>query len=360
MTLGHLTFDFGAALPDPSLASSASDSAFAEFARLLREGEVARLGDADFSPTEAHPPAFSGLYTTYQAPLNGSALQNEGNQPLNTSIEPLHRFTPPYTYEDHGYAHFNGGSFAQFNTPNVPPACATNITSQRVLPPGNTLTMDIMPVATSRRSRTPAFGYEDRSFVQPDVLGTILAPPADGASQHIPIPTNTLASNYDAPTPTSAASNGPQFLIDGQTNDELSDTLFTMATGLDLNEEEDSDDDYEEVLVGKLRERRERTEAEKAQRKVTRVLREEKKRKVNEGWASVAAKIDQLKQDFADEIGLSAREIEHLADGPQILKKKRGYSIKDAMISKKFDEVNAGKLRSIIITCHEMLIFFGV
>ncbi|KAF7973872.1 hypothetical protein HWV62_14090 [Athelia sp. TMB] len=101
-------------------------------------------------------------------------------------------------------------------------------------------------------------------------------------------------------------------------------------------EEEDGD-----APVGRLHERRQRTESEKEQQKIADLVRQEKKQKVEEGLDDLHTKIKKLKHDFAEETGLSERIVNNLADGPQILKSTCTFSTRDALVSKKFEEINS-------------------
>lgn len=122
--------------------------------------------------------------------------------------------------------------------------------------------------------------------------------------------------------------------------DTLARAKFTME---EVRESDVETDEQDEQRVAKLRERCARTDDEKAKRKILDLVRKEKKEKVEEGLETVMAKIAELKQGFAHDLGLSERVANNLVDGPQILKAKRALSFRDALISKKFAEVNASK-----------------
>lgn len=112
----------------------------------------------------------------------------------------------------------------------------------------------------------------------------------------------------------------------------------------------DSEDEVEDTegRVGKLRERPERTQVQKEKRKISDVVRKERKEKVDQGLEVVVTKIDELKEEFANGYGLSDRIASNLVDGPQLVKGNRAYSVRDAMVSKKFAEVNASKSDSVV------------
>lgn len=65
----------------------------------------------------------------------------------------------------------------------------------------------------------------------------------------------------------------------------------------------------------------------------------------------VITKIDELKEGFANGFSLSNWVANNLVDGPQLVKGNGAYSVRDAMISMKFAEVNSSELDFVLYSC---------
>lgn len=211
----------------------------------------------------------------------------------------------------------------------------------------------ILPLPTTLDSRILEASFEASSVTSPSV-GTQVAPVSEHNTQ---VFTAAIKMNVHPAQPVADISPAANLRV---AHTYLSDVFSGLERDTDVRLPEMSTSnlgnltDFEgemegaEGRVGKLRERHERTEIQKEKRRISDVVRKEKKGKVDQSLEVVITKIDELKEGFANGFSLSDWVANNLVDGPQLVKGNCAYSVRDAMISMKFAEVNSSELDFVL------------